>query len=325
MGECCRTCCGLCEISKRALIEGCDPSEGNVTSRYRRPWTCSSARWSTHTCAVSGSTPSRHRRRHSFRLHRRHAERVPCETLWIHGGERWGIDPAEAAKRISMQGRGGYCYHVNGAFALLLHTLGYGVALHTGAVHGPAGMQPDEYGNHLVITVNGLTTDDNPDGDWYVDVGLGDALHEPLPLRPVTLRQGPFQIELQRTLGSAEGDWRFLHDKAGGFSGMAWRTGPPNEGLLVRRHEWLSTSPESGFVKLGLAQTRDATGVDGVHGLVVKRIGNNANAGVVLEDRKAWFSALADLFGLTFEASPPGTTDRLWENMLSAHRKWQAA
>ncbi len=58
------------------------------------------------------------------RLHRRHAERVPYETLWIHGEERWGIDAHEAAARIAFNQRGGYCYHLNGAFAALLHTLG---------------------------------------------------------------------------------------------------------------------------------------------------------------------------------------------------------
>ena len=42
------------------------------------------------------------------RLHRRHAERIPYETLWIHGGERWGIDPHDAAARIAFQRRGGY-------------------------------------------------------------------------------------------------------------------------------------------------------------------------------------------------------------------------
>ena len=30
-----------------------------------------------------------------FTLARRHAERVPYETMWIHSGELWGIDPGE--------------------------------------------------------------------------------------------------------------------------------------------------------------------------------------------------------------------------------------
>lgn len=106
---------------------------------------------------------------------------------------------------------------------------------------------------------------------------------------------------------------------------MSWRTGAPDPALLATQHEWLSTSPDSGFVKLGLAQTRDATGVDVIHGLIVKRIGSRANRGVALEDRRTWFTALGDLFGLTFEASPPGTTDRLGERTVSAHQTWQTS
>ena len=53
-------------------------------------------------------------------LVQRHAERVPYETLWIQAGEAWNIDPYESATRIALHGRGGYCYHMNGALGLLL-------------------------------------------------------------------------------------------------------------------------------------------------------------------------------------------------------------
>ena len=35
-----------------------------------------------------------------------------------------GIDPTDALIRIAFQGRGGYCYHLNGAFGSLLRSLG---------------------------------------------------------------------------------------------------------------------------------------------------------------------------------------------------------
>ena len=58
-----------------------------------------------------------------YALVRRHAESVPYETLWIESGEMWGIDPGESVQRIALVGRGGYCYHLNGALGLLLHSL----------------------------------------------------------------------------------------------------------------------------------------------------------------------------------------------------------
>jgi arylamine N-acetyltransferase len=55
-----------------------------------------------------------------------------------------------------------------------LRSLGYDVRPHIGGVHGPNGPDPAEAGNHLVLTVRGLPTDENPSGTWYLDAGLGD-------------------------------------------------------------------------------------------------------------------------------------------------------
>ena len=70
----------------------------------------------------------------------------------------------------------------------LLLALGYDVSRHVGGVHGPVGPAEGDLTNHLVLTVRGLPTDAHPDGTWYVDAGLGDALHEPMPLRSRHLR-----------------------------------------------------------------------------------------------------------------------------------------
>lgn len=255
-------------------------------------------------------------------LVRRHAERVPYETLWIHSGERWGIDPGESARRIALEGRGGYCYHLNGALGLLLHSLGYDVHGHVGGVHVAAGPEPDSAGNHLVLTVTGLPSSANPAGTWYVDTGLGDALHEPLPLVPGTHVQNPFRLGLERVGGNG---WHLTHDPAGGFSGMSWTTAPARQTDFEQKHAWLSTSPESGFAQVAMAERRDAAGVDVIRGLVLARIGADAFTAEPVTSRQAWFGLLADVFGLTFDASPAGTRDRLWDTVLAAHRRWVAA
>ena len=54
----------------------------------------------------------------------------------------------------------------------------------------PAGPDPAASGNHLVLTVADLPTDENPSGGWYVDAGLGDVLHEPMPLAEGSTRRG---------------------------------------------------------------------------------------------------------------------------------------
>ncbi|MGH9275609.1 MAG: arylamine N-acetyltransferase family protein [Acidimicrobiales bacterium] len=257
-------------------------------------------------------------------LHRRQVERVPYETMWIHAGEAWGIEPADSVQRVARDGRGGYCFHLNGAFSELLRSLGYMVTRHVGGVHGPGGPDAEMLSNHLVLTVAGLPTDENPAGTWYVDAGLGDALYETVPLAPAAFEQGPFHLVLAET-DDGVGDWHLTHDPAGSFTGMSWRTAPATIGDFAERHRWLSTSPESGFVRVATAQRRDATGVDIVRGLVVTRVGEGAATTAPLTERADWFGALADIFDLRFEHTPPEALDNLWASALASHERWEAA
>ncbi len=98
------------------------------------------------------------------RLHRAHVERIPYESVWIHLGEQWGIDPTDSLRRIAHDGRGGYCFHLNGALAELLAALGYQVTRHVGGVHGPDGPSEAALTNHLVLLVHDLPDDTNPEG-----------------------------------------------------------------------------------------------------------------------------------------------------------------
>lgn len=258
-----------------------------------------------------------------FRLHRAHAERVPYETLWIQLGEPWTVDLADSFQRVARQHRGGYCFHLNGAFSELLRSLGYDVVRHVGGVHGPEGATGEEMTNHLVLTVHNLPNDANPDGNWYVDVGLGDALHEPLPLRAGTYEQSPFQLVLDETPGGV-GDWHLTHDPKGGFPGMSWRSAPTEISAFAERHQWLSTSPDSGFVEIFTAQRRDATGVDVVRGLTLLRIGSDAKEST-LENKAELVEVLYDLFDLNVSALPDDTVDALWTKLHDAHVAWEAA
>jgi arylamine N-acetyltransferase len=258
------------------------------------------------------------------RLHRRHVERVPYETMWLHAGEAWGIDPVDSVTRIARQGRGGYCYHLNGAFSELLRSLGYSVARHVGGVHGPAGPDAEALGNHLVLTVSGLPSDDNPAGIWYVDAGLGDALHEALPLAVGDYEQAPFRLELEQP-GAATGDWHLVHDPAGGFPGMSWMAAETEMTAFAAKHEWLSTAADSPFLQVALAEHRDASGVDVMRGLVFARVGAGAAASEPITERSEWFGVLADELELRFDGIAPEVLDRLWDRVVTAHRAWDAA
>jgi N-hydroxyarylamine O-acetyltransferase len=252
-------------------------------------------------------------------LHRAQVERVAYENLEIQLGRMLSIDPAASFARV-VAGRGGYCFHCNGAFGLLLSALGYAVRWHKGGVQGRDEPAPvGATGNHLALTVHGLPGHDNPGGAWFVDAGLGDALHEPLPLRPGTYRDGPFRFALAPS-AAEPGGWRFEHDRTGSFAGMDFRSEVATVEDFLDRHHWLSTAPESGFVRVACVQRRDATGVDLLRGLMLTRLPTGRSREIT---RAAdWYAALADIFDLVVPAADRAP---LWQRVSAAHAAWLAS
>jgi N-hydroxyarylamine O-acetyltransferase len=249
-------------------------------------------------------------------LHRAHAERVPYECLEIHLDRPTTICPADSARRI-LNGRGGYCYHLNGAFSALLRTMGYRVTRHVGGVQGHADPAPEISANHLVLTVSGLPSPESPEGGWLVDLGMGDGLHGPLPLVEGIHEDGPFRYAL-RASEVAPGGWRFDHDRSASFRGMDFRAEPARISDFQEKHTELSTSPESGFVRVAMAARRDATGADVLRGLTLTRIGAEP-ARSELHDSIAYFGALADVFGIVLTQRDRAV---LWPRVTEAHERW---
>lgn len=168
-------------------------------------------------------------------LHRAQVERVAYETLDNQLGRRTGIGAAESVARI-LRGRGGYCFHLNGAFGALLTALGYDVTLHRAGVQGEVEDPEGPGGDHLALTV-GL------DGErWLVDTGLAGGMYEPLPLREGTYTQGPFTYAMAPSV-VVPGGWRFAHDPRGAFTAMVFAPEPVELSSFAAEHHRLSTSP----------------------------------------------------------------------------------
>jgi N-hydroxyarylamine O-acetyltransferase len=252
-------------------------------------------------------------------LHRAHVEQVPYEALDIQLQRPTSIDPVESARRIASCHRGGYCYHLNGAFSLLLRALGYTVMWHRAGVqnHSDADAPGVAWANHLTLTVHGLSSDDCPAGVWLVDVGLGDALYEPLPLSPGRYRQGPFRYRLRRS-DREPGGWRFDHDPMGSFAGMDFRLQPATVDDFAERHRYLSTSPHSGFVRTCCVLRRDATGIEFLRGRVLGRVGSHGYRRTI-DTQAEWFEALADVFDLPVPDIGPRERRDLWNRVRRAH------
>jgi N-hydroxyarylamine O-acetyltransferase len=255
-------------------------------------------------------------------VHRAQVERIPYETTWLHMGEPWGIDPLASVQRIARSGRGGYCFHVNGALSEVLRGLGYRVTRHVAGVHDAEGPSAERMRNHLVLIVHDLPTDANPAGRWIADAGLGDGLHDPLPLVAGEYRQGLFMFQLEQVRDGV-GDWHLTHDPRGSLVGVSIDSTPVGMAEFADRHRFLTTSPDSGFARTPTVQRRRGDRVDMLRGLVLTTLRDDDTAATVIEDRADWFELLAEL-GLRLDISE-SAGDRLWAKVSAAHTLWADA
>jgi N-hydroxyarylamine O-acetyltransferase len=118
-----------------------------------------------------------------------HLIAVPFENLSIHSGEPIVLDDEALFTKIVERRRGGFCYEVNGLFALLLRALGFEVSMLAAGVAKDSGEFGPEFG-HMTLMVT-------LDQRWLADVGFGDSFLEPLLLdeRGEQLqRTGSYQI-----------------------------------------------------------------------------------------------------------------------------------
>jgi arylamine N-acetyltransferase len=253
------------------------------------------------------------------RLHRAHVEHVPYETVDLVAGRPPGIEPRESAERV-VSGRGGYCYQLNGAFSWLLRELGYDVVRHVAGVSYSADRTTGADGNHLGLTVRGLPDAQCPDGTWLVDVALGDALHEPMPLRWGQYAQGPFTYRVVPSPTEPDG-WRLKHAAGGSFAVVDFAAPAVELDAFAEKHRYLSSDPASPYVRVLTAQRRDADGVDILRGRVLTRWDASGTAAREL-DADEWWDALAGRFELVLARAD---REPLWRKVSVAHEAWRAA
>ncbi|PWI45344.1 arylamine N-acetyltransferase [Streptomyces sp. ICBB 8177] len=172
-------------------------------------------------------------------LHRLHQVAVPFENLSIHLGQDVVLEPGALYDKIVGARRGGFCYELNGAFALLLAALGYRVSLLSARVRGA----DDRFGppfDHLALRVEeaaGGTV-------WLADVGFGD--HSAYPLR----------LDERGEQSDPRGTFRIARAPDGDLDVL--RDGVPQYRLETRPRElrdfgptcwWQCTSPASHFTR----------------------------------------------------------------------------
>ena len=108
-------------------------------------------------------------------LYRAHLMAVPFENLSIHLAEPISLAEDGLIDKIVTWRRGGFCYELNGAFALLLQALGARVVRAAARVYGDGRLGPPFDHLTLIVRLAG------GGGPWLADVGFGS--HSTYPLR----------------------------------------------------------------------------------------------------------------------------------------------
>jgi N-hydroxyarylamine O-acetyltransferase len=247
-------------------------------------------------------------------LHAAFVDQVPYETVQYQLTPGGPLEPEDVAKRIIARETGGYCFQLNGTFALLLTELGYRVRMHRGGVQ-TVNRPGDIDGSHMVLTVSGLVED--PERHWLVDAGLGDGLRYPMPLETGEMEQYPFTVRL-RPSEKTDG-WRLDHDPRASLIGMDFESEPVNLEAFAAQHAALSADPASPFVRLASAFRRTPESVVVLRSVGLSETFSDRVDSTLLENRADYFTALADVFRLPLPHYSAADRDTLWRRVWSQY------
>jgi N-hydroxyarylamine O-acetyltransferase len=265
-------------------------------------------------------------------LHLAHLLAVPFENLDIHLGRSILLDQDALFDKIVTRRRGGFCYELNGLFALLLRDLGFDVTLlaagvaradggfgpefdHltllvasplsviSGQLHQPpeANVQPST--GHLPSPISHLPSPIShlPSPIWLADVGFGDSFRAPLRfVEGVEQDQDGRAYRLDR----AGEHYTLMQRNAEGWQPQYRFTLQPRAWAeyadMCRYHQ---TSPESSFTRKRVCTlaTPDGRVTLSDHTLIVTARGQRTEQ--LLPDQPAFQAALHEHFGIDLAIS----------------------
>ena len=240
-------------------------------------------------------------------LHRAHLLAVPFENLSIHLGEPISLEPGDLTGKIVTRRRGGFCYELNGAFALLLGALGFDVRLLAARVFGDDRLGPPF--DHLALLVHTI----DGDGPWLADVGFGS--HSEFPLcfgqrGPQDDPAGSFRLA-EVSPGAACGPGSGSACGAGDIDVI--RDGQPQYRLELRERAladfgptcwWQQTSPESHFTRATVCSRLTASGRISISGRTLIRTADGIRTEQELPADDAVLAAYRDHFGIILDRVP---------------------
>jgi N-hydroxyarylamine O-acetyltransferase len=226
-------------------------------------------------------------------LHLAHLRTVPFENLSIHLDEAVSLETADLMDKIVRRRRGGFCYELNGAFALLLEALGARVSRVAARVYGADGLGPPF--DHLALVVR-LADGTCP---WLADVGFGSHSSYPLLFDSRSEQDDPAARFL--LADADEGDIEVLKDGAPQYRLEPRPRALPDFGATCWYQQ---TSPQSSFTGGSICSLLTADGRVSIAGRTLIRTSGGERQEQQLSSDEAVLAAYRDLFGISLSRLP---------------------
>ncbi|HXS66742.1 MAG TPA: arylamine N-acetyltransferase [Streptosporangiaceae bacterium] len=249
-------------------------------------------------------------------LHQAHQRTVPFENLSIFLGEAISLTDADLIDKIVTRRRGGFCYELNGAFALLLEAIGFTVSRVAARVYGKDGLGPPFDHLALIVTTAEGSGESRPlhpppttragtadgNGPWLADVGFGSHSDYPLLLDERGEQPDPagtFQLD-----GAQHGDIEVAKD---GQPQYRIERRPRDLAEFVPACWWQQTWPQSHFREGTICSLLAPDGrISLAAGLLIRTSGGSRTEEQLPTD-EAVLAAYRDQFGVELTRVPPPT------------------
>ncbi len=221
------------------------------------------------------------------KIHLHQALSVPYENLDIQLERPVDLNIERIFDKIVKNGRGGWCFELNGLLQWALEEIGFDVS------RCVAGVLRDErgdtiLGNHLILLVQ-------LDDLYLADLGLGDGIREPVPIKSGSYVQGELVFRLEKL---EDEYWRFHNHSFGDPASFDFKTIPANEQLLADKSHLLQHDAESVFVQNLACQIMTTNSVTCLTGQVLGHKTSEGTTKKLLNSAEELEDTLVKVFGI---------------------------
>ncbi|WP_353474335.1 arylamine N-acetyltransferase [Salipiger sp. H15] len=270
----------------------------------RDDYTLSQSQIDTYLARIGMARPVQADLQSLTQLHRAHLLTFPFEALDAFMGWPSGFTPAAAFDKMVLQRRGGWCFEMNGLFGAVLQGLGFRVTRLCGGVHREM-LGDMAVGNHLTLRVD-------LDRPYLAEVGVADAIFEPVPLALGPIRQRGFDFEITE----ADGGWlRFNNHPQGIARSFDFRPDHADEEAMTAAHAWLMQDPGSPFTNALAVMRHTEDGYVALQNDQLRRV----TSGKVFEGQVTGAAHLAEILETVFDLDVPKPED-IWARVQSRVR-----